>query len=42
MDGNNDCNHLLTFQGTTANVAAYMLESNGTLVEWVGGTIQTK
>ena len=34
MDGNNDCNHLLTFQGTTANVAAYMLESNGTLVDW--------
>ena len=33
MDGNNDCNHLLTFQGTTANVAAYMLESNGTLVD---------
>ena len=38
MDGNNDCNHLLTFQGTTANVAAYMLESDGTLVTGVGGT----
>ena len=38
MDGANDCNHLLTFQGTTANVAAYMLESNGTLVDGVGGT----
>jgi len=38
MDGNNDCNHLLTFQGTTANVATYMLESDGTLVTGVGGT----
>jgi hypothetical protein len=38
MDGANDCNHLLTFQGTTANVAAYMLESNGTLLDGVGGT----
>jgi len=38
MDGSNDCNHLLTFQGTTANVAAYMLESDGTLVTGVGGT----
>ncbi|MDC1139583.1 hypothetical protein OAT04_01815 [Candidatus Pelagibacter sp.] len=38
MDGNNDCNHLLTFQGTTANINAYMLESNGTLVDGVGGT----
>jgi len=34
-DGAGDCNHLLTFQGTTANVSAYMLESNGTLVEGV-------
>ncbi|MDB9935287.1 hypothetical protein OAD05_00040 [Candidatus Pelagibacter sp.] len=33
-----DCNHLLTFQGTTANVAAYMLESDGTLVDGVGLT----
>ena len=38
MDSANDCNHLLTFQGTTANVAAYMLESNGTLLDGVGGT----
>ena len=38
MDIANDCNHLLTFQGTTANVAAYMLESNGTLLDGVGGT----
>ena len=37
-DGNNDCNHLLTFQGTSANIAAYMLESNGTLVDGVGET----
>ena len=33
-----DCNHLLTFQGTTVNVAAYMLESDGTLVNGVGLT----
>jgi len=38
MDGSNDCNHLLTFQGTTADVDAYMLESDGTLVTGVGGT----
>jgi hypothetical protein len=38
MDSANDCNHLLTFQGTTANIAAYMLESNGTLLDGVGGT----
>ena len=35
MDSDNDCNHLLTFQGTTANVDAYMLESDGTLVTGV-------
>ena len=33
-----DCNHLLTFQGTAANVDAYMLESDGTLVNGVGVT----
>lgn len=38
MDSDDDCNHLLTFQGTSANVAAYLLESNGTLVDGVGGT----
>ena len=38
MDGNNDCNHLLTFKGTSANVNAYMLESNGTLLDGVGAT----
>ena len=38
MDASNDCNHLLTFQGTTANINAYMLESNGTLVNGVGTT----
>jgi hypothetical protein len=37
-DSAGDCNHLLTFQGTTANVAAYMLESDGTLVTGVGDT----
>ena len=38
MDGNDDCNHLLTFKGTSANVNAYMLESNGTLLDGVGAT----
>ena len=38
MDSANDCNHLLTFQGTTTNVAAYMLELNGTLVDTVGNS----
>jgi len=38
MDSDDDCNHLMTFQGTTANVNAYMLESNGTLLDGVGTT----
>ena len=38
MDGSNDCNHLLTFKGTSADVNAYLLESNGTLLDGVGGT----
>ena len=33
---NNHCNHLLTFQGTSANIDAYMLEADGTLVANVG------
>jgi hypothetical protein len=37
-DSNNDCNHLLTFQGTSANIDAYLLESDGTLVAGVGAT----
>ena len=37
-DGAGDCNHLLTFQGTSVNVAAYLLESNGTLHDGVGVT----
>ena len=37
-DGNDDCNHLLTFRGTSADVNAYLLESNGTLLNGVGGT----
>ena len=37
-DGAGDCNHLLTFQGTSVNVAAYLLESNGTLHDGVGLT----
>ena len=38
MDGSNDCYHLVTFQGTSANIDAYMLESDGTLLSGVGGT----
>ena len=37
-DSAGDCNHLLTFQGTSVNVAAYLLESNGTLHDGVGAT----
>ena len=37
-DGAGDCNHLLTFQGTSVNVSAYLLESNGTLHDGVGAT----
>ena len=38
MDIANDCNHLLTFKGTSADVNAYLLESNGTLVDTVGNS----
>ena len=38
MDGNNDCNHLLNFSGTNGIVAAYLLESDDTLVTGVGVT----
>jgi hypothetical protein len=38
MDGNDDCNHLLNFSGTNGIVAAYLLESDDTLVTGVGAT----
>ena len=38
MDGNDDCNHLLNFSGTNGIVAAYLLESDDTLVTGVGVT----
>ena len=38
MDGNDDCNHLLNFPGTNGTVAAYLLESDDTLVTGVGAT----
>ena len=34
--GNNDCNHLINFTGTSGTVAAYLLESDMTLVDGVG------
>ena len=37
-DSDNDCNHLLTFQGTSANIDAYLLKSDGKLVAGVGAT----
>ena len=36
MDGNNDCNHLLNFNGTNGIVAGYALEADDTLVDGVG------
>ena len=38
MDGNDDCNHLLNYSGTNGIVAAYLLESDDTLVTGVGAT----
>ena len=37
-DGNGDCNHLLNYSGTNGIVAAYLLESDDTLVTGVGAT----
>ena len=37
-DSDDDCSHLLTFQGTSANIDAYLLESDGTLLNGVGAT----
>ena len=34
--GDNDCNHLINFTGTSGTVAAYLLESDMTLVDGVG------
>ena len=34
--GNNNCNHLINFTGTSGTVAAYLLESDMTLVDGVG------
>ena len=38
MDNNDDCNHLLNYSGTNGIVAAYLLESDDTLVTGVGAT----
>ena len=37
-DGNGDCNHLLNYSGTNGIVAAYLLESDDTLMTGVGAT----
>ena len=38
MDSNNDCYHAITFQGSSVNVDAYLLESDLTLLNGVGAT----
>ena len=38
MDSDDDCYHAMTFQGTHVNVDTYLLESDLTLVDGVGGT----
>ena len=38
MDSDNDCYHAITFQGTSVNVDAYLLESDLTLLNGVGAT----
>ena len=38
MDEDNDCYHLINFTGTNEIVAAYLLESDGTLNDGVGAT----
>ena len=38
MDNDDDCNHLLNYSGTNGIVAAYLLESDDTLVTGVGAT----
>jgi hypothetical protein len=39
MDDNNDCTHLLNFNGTNGIVAGYALEADDTLVDGVGAVI---
>ena len=38
MDSDNDCYHAITFQGSSVNVDAYLLESDLTLLNGVGAT----
>jgi hypothetical protein len=38
MDSNDDCYHAVTFQGSSVNVDAYLLESDLTLLDGVGAT----
>ena len=38
MDSNDDCYHAVTFQGTSVNVDAYLVESDLTLLDGVGAT----
>ena len=38
MDSDNDCYHAITFQGTSVNVDAYLVESDLTLLNGVGAT----
>ena len=38
MDSDDDCYHAVTFQGTSVNVDAYLLESDLTLLDGVGAT----
>jgi hypothetical protein len=38
MDSDNDCYHAITFQGSSVNVDAYLVESDLTLLNGVGAT----
>ncbi len=38
MDGDDDCYHAVTFQGTHVNIDAYLLETDLTLLDGVGAT----
>jgi hypothetical protein len=38
MDTDDDCYHAITFQGTHVNIDAYLVESDLTLLDGVGGT----
>ena len=37
-DNDDDCYHAITFQGTSVNIDAYLLESDETLIDGVGAT----